>query len=156
VRENDVFDIEGEIVIKRPVEEVFDFAVDVRNEPRYNPHMRRAEQITDEPIGVGTRFRAEISSMRRTVPMVTEMTAYERPRRYASSTHLSFMDTKGIVTFEPVPEGTRMQWSWQVEPRGVVRLMTPIMARIGRRQEHANWEGLKRVLEELNRRPENS
>jgi hypothetical protein len=34
--------------------------------------------------------------------------------------------------------------------------MTPIMARIGRRQEQANWEGLKRVLEELNRRPENS
>jgi carbon monoxide dehydrogenase subunit G len=118
--------------------------------------MRRAEQITDGPIGVGTRFRAEISSMRRTVPMVTEMTAYERPRRYASSTHLSFMDTKGSVTFAPVPEGTRMQWSWQVEPRGVVRLMTPIMARIGRRQEQANWEGLKRVLEELNRRPENS
>jgi hypothetical protein len=86
--------------------------------------------------------------------MVTEMTAYERPRRYASSTHLSFMDTKGSVTFAPVPEGTRMQWSWQVEPRGVVRLMTPIMARIGRRQEQANWEGLKRVLEELNRRPE--
>jgi hypothetical protein len=57
VKGNDVFDIEGEIVIKRPVEEVFDFAVDVRNEPRYNPHMRRAEQITDGPIGVGTRFR---------------------------------------------------------------------------------------------------
>jgi carbon monoxide dehydrogenase subunit G len=88
--------------------------------------------------------------------MVTEMTAYERPRRYASSTHLSFMDTTGTVTFEPVAEGTRMQWSWQVAPRGVVRLMAPLMARIGRRQEQAIWEGLKRVLEELNRRPENS
>ena len=29
--------IEGEIVIKRPVEEVFDFVADERNEPRYNP-----------------------------------------------------------------------------------------------------------------------
>ncbi|MGH2393733.1 MAG: hypothetical protein ACRDGH_09615 [Candidatus Limnocylindria bacterium] len=47
-----MFDIEGKIVIKRPVEEVFDFAA----EPRYNPHMRRAEQISDGPIGVGTRF----------------------------------------------------------------------------------------------------
>ena len=151
-----MFDIEGEIVVKRPVEEVFDFAVDVRNEPRYNPHMRRAEQITDGPIGVGTRFQAEISSMGRTVPMLTEITSYERPRRYASSTYLSFMDTQGTVTFEPVPEGTRMRWSWQVAPRGVVRLMTPIMAPIGRRQEQANWEGLKRVLEELNRRPDHS
>ncbi|MGH9176441.1 MAG: SRPBCC family protein, partial [Vicinamibacterales bacterium] len=94
-----MFDIEGKIVIKRPVEEVFDFAA----EPRYNPHMRRAEQISDGPIGVGTRFRAETSSMGRTVPMVTEITSYERPQRYASSTHLSFMDTTGTVTFEPVP-----------------------------------------------------
>lgn len=142
-----MFQIEGEILIRRPVEEVFDFAADERNEPRYNPHMRRAEQIMDGPIGVGTRFRAEIRSMGRTVPMSTEITAYERPRRYGSSTHLSFMDTRGTVTFEPVPEGTRIRWSWEVEPRGALKLLTPIMGRLGRRQEQANWEGLKRVLE---------
>jgi hypothetical protein len=48
--------VEGEIVIDR-TEEVFDFVADERNEPRYNPKMRRAEQISDGPIGVGTRFR---------------------------------------------------------------------------------------------------
>lgn len=62
--------IEGEIVIKRPLEEVFDFVADERNEPRYNPRMRRAEQISDGPIGVGTRFRAEIASMGRLVETV--------------------------------------------------------------------------------------
>ena len=71
--------ISGEIVINRPADVVFDFVVDERNEPRYNPHMRRAEQLTDGPIGVGTRFRAEIRSPGRTVPMVTELTAYQRP-----------------------------------------------------------------------------
>jgi hypothetical protein len=30
-------DINGEIIIHRPVEEVFDFVADERNEPRYNP-----------------------------------------------------------------------------------------------------------------------
>src|SRR6266516_3997212 len=46
--------IEGEIVINRPVEDVFDFVADERNEPRYNPQMRRAEQISDGPIGIGS------------------------------------------------------------------------------------------------------
>jgi polyketide cyclase/dehydrase/lipid transport protein len=142
-----MFGIEGEIVIERPVEEVFDFAADERNEPRYNPHMRRAEQLTGGPIGVGTRFRAEITSMHRTVPMVTELTAYQRPRRYASTTHLSLMETSGSVTFEPIPQGTLLRWAWQVQPRGALRLTAPIMARIGRRQERAIWAGLKRVLE---------
>jgi hypothetical protein len=39
--------IEGEIVIDRPVEEVFDFVADERNELRFNPQMRRAEKISD-------------------------------------------------------------------------------------------------------------
>ena len=51
--------IEGEIVINRSPEEVFDFIADECNEPLYNPRMRHAEQVSDGPIGVGTRFRAE-------------------------------------------------------------------------------------------------
>jgi len=38
-------------VISRPVEEVFDFLADGRNEPYYNPHMLLAEQTSAEPIG---------------------------------------------------------------------------------------------------------
>ena len=49
--------IAGEIIIGRPVEAVFDFAADQRNEPRYNPRMIRAEKISDHldwpPPGAG-------------------------------------------------------------------------------------------------------
>ena len=51
-------EVQGEIVIDRRPEDVFDFVADERNEPRYNPHMRRAELISTGPIGLGTRFRA--------------------------------------------------------------------------------------------------
>ncbi len=34
--------IEGEIVIAKPVCEVFDFAADASNEPRYNPKLTGA------------------------------------------------------------------------------------------------------------------
>ena len=43
-----------------------------------------------------------------------------------------------------------MRWSWTLKPRGLLRLMRPIVGRIGRRQEQAIWTGLKRVLEEPN------
>ena len=45
--------VDGEIVILRPVEEVFDFVADERNEPRYNPRMVRSELISEGPIGWG-------------------------------------------------------------------------------------------------------
>jgi hypothetical protein len=71
--------IEGEILINRPTEEVFDFVADERNEPRYNPKMRLAQRISEGPIGVGTRFRAEIVSMGRTIGMVSSSPATSDP-----------------------------------------------------------------------------
>jgi Polyketide cyclase / dehydrase and lipid transport len=137
----------GEIIIELPAGVVFDFVADERNEPRYNPKMRRAEQISDGPIGVGTRFRAETVSMGRAVVMVIEFTGFERPRRIEETVHMSSMDLQGGITFDPVPEGTRMRWSWHVEPRGMLKVMCPLVARMGRRQEQKIWGGLKHLLE---------
>lgn len=63
--------IEGEIILYRPVEEVFAFVADERNEPRYNPRMVSAELTSGEPIGPGSRFRAELKTGRRTMPMMS-------------------------------------------------------------------------------------
>ena len=45
--------VSGEILINRPVEQVFDFVADQRNEPSYNPRMLQSEKITEGAIGVG-------------------------------------------------------------------------------------------------------
>ncbi len=139
--------VEGQITIHRPVDEVFDFVADERNEPRYNPQMRRAEQTSAGSIGVGTTFRAESMSRGRPVEMTITFTDFERPRRLSSATHLSTMDIQGTLTFDPVPQGTWMRWSWNLEPRGMLKLMTPVVALVGRRQERSIWTGLKRYLE---------
>lgn len=139
--------VEGAITINRPVEEVFDFVADERNEPHYNPQMLRAEQMSAGPIGRGTRFRAESKAMGRSTTMTIEFTAYERPWRLTSSTHLSTMDIVGTLTFDPIPLGTQMRWSWDLQPRGISKLMAPLIARMGRRQEQTIWTGLKRYLE---------
>ena len=118
--------VEGEIIIQRPAEEVFDFVADERNEPRYNPRMVVAELISREPIGLGTRFRAELETGRRTMPMTIEFTGFDRPRRLASATQPSIMDTVGAIVFEPA-QGTRMRWSWDAQPRGLLRLMPAVV-----------------------------
>jgi hypothetical protein len=139
--------IEGEIMINRPLEEVFDFVADERNEPRFNPGMLRAELLTPGRVGLGSRFRAEMRTRPRPVVMTTEFTGYERPRRLALRGHLSAMEIRGALTFDPVPGGTRLRWSWDVQPRGLLKLAAPMVARIGARQEEAIWTNVKRLLE---------
>jgi len=142
-----VIRIKGDIVIDRPLEDVFDYVADERNEPTYNAQMRLAEKISDGPIGVGTQYRAEVVSGGRPVSMVIEFTEYERPRRLASRTTMAAMDIAYTLTFEPVPEGTRMLWSGEIEPHGLLKLMGLLVAWMGRRQELRIWTGLKGLLE---------
>jgi hypothetical protein len=45
--------IEGEILIYQPVDVVFDFVADSRNEPLFNPAMAGVELLTPLPLGWG-------------------------------------------------------------------------------------------------------
>lgn len=141
--------IEGEIVIQRPIGEVFDFVADERNEPRYNPQMTSVEQLSEGEIRLGTQFRAEVVSGGRPLPMVIEFTTFERPVRLGSRATMSGMVILGELTFEAVGETTRMRWSWDLKPSGALWLLTSLIAFMGKRQERDIWTSLKRCLEAL-------
>jgi Polyketide cyclase / dehydrase and lipid transport len=139
--------IDGEIVIGRPVDVVFDYVADQRNEPQYNPQMVRAEKITAGPVGKGTRFRSAVTSMGRTAEMLIECTGYDRPARFATTTTMRQADISYTLTFEPDAAGTRMRWSGQVRPEGPLRLLGPVITWLGKRQEQRIWTSLKKHLE---------
>lgn len=139
--------INGEILIRAPVAEVFDFVADQRNEVTYNPHMVRSEKVTAGPVGEGTRFHAAVAARGRTAEMDIEYTEYQRPVRLSSTTRMAQAEFSGTLTFEPTGAGTRMRWSWEARFRGPLRLLAPVLARFGGRQEQATWAGLKRRLE---------
>jgi Polyketide cyclase / dehydrase and lipid transport len=139
--------IEGEIIIGRPVDVVFDYVADQSNEPQYNPQMVRAEKITPGPVRRGTQFRSAVASMGRTAEMLIECTSYDRPRLFASTTTMQQADISYALTFEPAAGGTRMRWSGQVRPKGAVRLLGPVITWIGIRQEQRIWASLKQHLE---------
>ena len=140
--------IKGQIEIARPVEEVFDFVADETNEPRYNEDMTRCEKVTSGPIGVGTRYEAQMKSMGPAAMMV-EVTGYERPYRLESTAHIEgTMDVRGSVKFEATSGGTQMSWDWEVEPHGCMKLLSPFISRMGSRNEERIWTSLKSFLED--------
>ena len=142
--------IEGEIEILCPPEVVFDTVADERNEPSYNPRLHSVEKTTSGPLGAGTRFRARAGGRGRDggLPMTVELTEYTRPHRLASTSHLKAMDVAGSITFDPTEQGTRMRWSWRLEPHGALARVQPLVCWLGRRQETRVWQGLKRYLED--------
>jgi hypothetical protein len=142
-----VAQIEGEIVIHRPIADVFDFVADERNEPRFNLQMTSVDKLSDGEIGLGTRFSAEIMSGGKPVSMVIEFTSFERPQRLGSRTTMSGMVILGELTFEGLGDATRMWWAWDMHPVGAMRLIKPLIVFMGRRQEREIWTSLKKCLE---------
>ena len=143
--------IEGEILVCRPAEEVFDFAADSRNEPLFNPAMTGVELLTPPPIGRGTRFRARMG--RAGMQMLVELTEFDRPHRLGSRTTSPMMHTSGTLTFATVGDGTVMSWDWQVRPRGWTRMLGPLLGPLGSRMERRIWTSMKRYLEDTAPRP---
>jgi hypothetical protein len=139
--------IEGEIVIGRPVDVVFDCVADQSNEPQYNPQMVRAEKITPGPVGKGTQFRSAVASRGRTAEMLIECTGYDRPTLFATTTAMAQADISYTLRFESASAGTRMRWAGEVRPKGALRMLGPVITWLGRRQEQRIWAALKRHLE---------
>lgn len=97
--------ITGEILIRRPVDVVFDYVDDQTNEPEHNSSMVRAEKVTIGPVGVGTTFRSAVRSGGRTAEMLIRITAYDRPVLLASTTTTRQADIADILRFGPDPGG---------------------------------------------------
>jgi hypothetical protein len=46
----EVAPVDNAIDVGAPAEEIFDFVVDVRNEPRWSPQLLRAQMLTPQPL----------------------------------------------------------------------------------------------------------
>ena len=125
----------AQIDIDAPVEVVFDYLADATNEPRWLPGAKAVTKVTTGPVGLGTRFEGTYA---RAGLVSLEIVTFERPRR------LTFRARSRIVDFTDAIElseekGTRLKATMLAEPRGVMRLMAPLMARTMRSQFEANW-----------------
>jgi hypothetical protein len=140
--------IRGEVTIGAPVAEVFDTVADERNEPAYNPRVVHAEKVSGGPIGPGTAFLVRPRTARAgRGEMRVEVVEHDRPRRLRTTVTSSSLAVDGVLTFTPVPDGTRFRWDWDLRLLGPVRVLAPVLRLVGPRWERRNWLGLKAYLE---------
>jgi uncharacterized protein YndB with AHSA1/START domain len=135
---------ESTVQIARPVEAVFDFLADARNEPTWLPGARTVALQTPEPIGPGTRFAGEYAGAG---AVALELVTFERPTRLTIRAIARIVRFDDAITLTPEDGGTRLRAVMDAQPRGPMRLLGPLMGRTMRRQFAANWLELKRFLE---------
>lgn len=135
------------IVINRPLEEVFAFAVDINRLKEWNPVIQDSWQISGGDTEVGTTYIVKAKVMGRTMEIPSEVVQIELNRRYAYRSS-GFPAYLSIKSFEKVKEGTLISERIVMDRRGLLsRLISRLMLPISKRSHAANLEELKKVLE---------
>ena len=102
--------ITSSIIVERPIDEVFAFVTDARNNPLWQAAsgLKEIRQEPASPVGVGARITEVREVMGQRTEDSSEVTEYEPHSRYArSQIGASGPITRGEYTFEEIPAGTR-------------------------------------------------
>jgi uncharacterized protein YndB with AHSA1/START domain len=121
-----VVQVDFSIAIARPVEDVFAVLSDPRNSTKWAASSVEMEVLTPGPIRVGSRRRGVARGIAgRTIETVAEITEFEPNRRIAVRTVRASIPFTTSIDFRRLEGVTGINWTWVLEPQGVLRLAEP-------------------------------
>ena len=139
------------VTIQRPIEEVFAVLTDPTRSPEWSKHSIRGELLTEGPPRVGSRRMTVVKGFAGvgTMESVFEVTEIDPLRAVALRQVSASWGGSGATryTFTPVENGTRVDWSWELNPSGPMRLLTGPMLALTRRMFQSDLENLKALME---------
>jgi hypothetical protein len=132
--------------IRRPIEDVFDYCVDLCHETEWNPSLRRIEGLTPGRARTGTRYVAEFSDGQR---MVISYRGVDRPSSWTSAGVSDRLEavSHGELTTDGI--STHLDLHVEVRPRGRMRFLSPLLRPLVSRRERRNLANIKAQLEAL-------
>lgn len=134
------------IVIRRPVEDVFAFVNNFAAYPQWQSGVIAARIVSDGPLSSGSRIAETRRLFGRTTDMTWEVTAFQPPYIRGFKMEGAFSST-GVMTWEAVPEGTRLQVEVKTQAQGFLKLLEPLLIRMIQRQNVTDFAALKKLLE---------
>ena len=139
--------IEHTQTIQQPVARVFAFAANPENNPRWWATVENTQLASGQPLAAGARFHEVGQAPFGKVESVFEVTEYEQARRAAFKVIEGPIPAEVTETFEAVGGGTRVRVRVQVRPRGLLRVLQPLLGRMLDKNWQKNLSQLKTILE---------
>jgi uncharacterized protein YndB with AHSA1/START domain len=130
--------------IKRRIDDVFDAVVDGGAFASWNPTVRASRRLTDGPVGNGTQFEWDLRGFGK---VVQELQEFDRPRQVRIVPHIKTLEGGHRFRFTAQGDTTRVEHELEMRPKGIAKLMAPLMGIIGRRNLKATAAALQQHLE---------
>jgi uncharacterized membrane protein len=139
------------IVINRPIEEVFGFLANLENDVKWRSEWVETKNTSGGSPGVGATFCLTGKFLGRRVPTIYEVIEYEPNRSAAWKTVSGPLPLKFRRTFERGEGrgegGTRFTIKYEVEVRGLFKLLMSVLAGTVKRQHAGDLRKVKELME---------
>jgi ribosome-associated toxin RatA of RatAB toxin-antitoxin module len=135
------------VLVGRDPASVFAVVADVERYPTFLRGFSRWEQVGDDPIGEGARFRVLMQVGSIEAGGVARVTAWEEPRCIAWCSERG-IESRGRWLVEPEAGGSRLTFEMSFELEGPVRwIVERLAARIVDRNVQATLLAARRIIE---------
>ncbi|MEV7991855.1 SRPBCC family protein [Streptomyces sp. NPDC086077] len=147
---------ETTVEIDRPVQAVFDYLADGRNDPQFSPRVLRIERVPDAPTAVGTVFRSTVKDAGMKTAREFRITDLEAPVRirWAEVSKNSVTAREGGYDLEPLDGGrTRVRLHNVLEGHGLGKLLVGLALAAARKDAPGFGARIKAAAEAAIVRP---
>jgi carbon monoxide dehydrogenase subunit G len=130
-----------------PLQDAFDFIADFSNAVHWDPGVATAVRLDRGPIRLGSRVRLGVRIAGRVAPMDYVVTTWQPPTRVVLTGAGSGVAAVDDIRFETTPTGTRIDYTADIQLRGLLRLATPFAGRTFERIACDARDGMQRALD---------
>lgn len=118
---------ESTIIIDAPIEDVFTYLTDTRLHTQWDEGLEGIYHEPDGPTQLGTKVTEKRRFLGRTVESTSEIIEFEPPHKYVRYGENPF-STRGAFIFESIEEGTKVNFTMELEASGFFALAAPLLA----------------------------
>ena len=135
------------LTIDRSDDDVFAVLSDVEKTPIWSSAAVEEHWTSEGPVGVGSTRRAVGRSFGVRSENETVVTDFEPNQKLGLKSVSSPVPFQIAIMFEPIGQGTRIDWVQELKPEGFYRLVIPLFFKAGMRVIRRDLETLKELLE---------
>ncbi len=139
--------VEQSYLLPMPIEVVFAYISDARNELHWQSSCKKVETVSPSNTGVGTRYRIYFEFLGREMEFEVEVTALVVPHHYAYNTLSGPMYYEGEYRFTPIGNGTQIDWTFAAEPGGFFGILPrTLLKKVLSKQVETDIGRLRQIL----------
>ena len=143
--------LEQSIMIKKPIEDVFQAATDFSNSPEIMDAVVGVELLTEGPVREGYEFKETREIRGRKVSSKIVVTDFEKDKSYSVRSVQQGLDLRYHYTFTQTTEGTRVDFKGELFTEGLRnKLAQPLIKKIIKKEDQDHLKHLKNYIESTN------